>query len=207
MKKGQKRGGMSLKGGNVTLRVFRAIWWGHFCQTAWTPVFCNSPSKSMFWHFWPFFDIFWWFWVLHFIIFFTFPFSDFVTFSGFCIFSILTLFHVFDDFTENTIFNCFSSFFNFENSRVKIRPSFDPFCPPSSTPMASTWWCSILNGDFFSLFFDILTHFWSFLVIFCRFFNFAIKNSLFLIIFWPIFVIIFYWFLSFLRNFSHFFEF
>jgi len=37
---GQKRGGMSLKGVNVTLRVFRAIWWGHFCQTAWTPVFC-----------------------------------------------------------------------------------------------------------------------------------------------------------------------
>jgi len=48
MKNGQKRGGMSLNGVNVTLRVFRAIWWGHFCQTAWTPVFCVFGLRTGF---------------------------------------------------------------------------------------------------------------------------------------------------------------
>ena len=183
---------MSLNGVNVTLRVFRAIWWGHFCQTAWTPVFCVFGLRTGFRHFWRFLTLFSLFLILYFVTFCVFHFLVFVTFVTFCILSILTLFHVFDDFVNFMFFYSFSSFFNFENSRVKIRPSFDLFLAPASTPMASTWWWSFLNGVFFSLFFDDLTHFWSFLVIFCHFFRFAIKNSLFLINFWHIFEVSFW---------------
>jgi len=202
MKKCQKRGGMSLKRQNVTLRVFRAIWWGHFCQTAWTPVFCNSPSKSMFWHFWPFFTLFSLFPILIFVTFDDFDFLYFVTFVTFCIFLILIIFHVFGDFDEIMFFYCFSLFFKFENSRVKIRPSFDLFLAPASTPMASTWWWSFLNGDFFSLFFDIFGHFEWFLINFWWFFDFAIKNRDFLTVFWSLFEVSFWSILYFLVNFD-----
>jgi len=92
-----------------------------------------------------FFVIFWWFQFYHFFGFCVFEFCHFFCFSDFWVF---VTFWVFVDFDENTFFYSFSSFFKFENSRVKIRPSFDLFCPPSSTPMASTWWCSILNVKF-----------------------------------------------------------
>jgi len=114
-------------------------------------------------------------WFLMILIFSLFWFSHF---SDFLVF--VTFWH-FVDFTKNTIFYSFSSFFNFENSRVKIRPSFDLFLAPASTPMASTWWCSILNGKILSLFLSLFHDFGWFLSDFCRFFSFAIKKSLFLI--------------------------
>jgi len=154
-----------------------------------------------FWHFFVTFLTFPFCWFYRFCVF---AFCHFLCFYDFLIFDT---FWVFDDFDENTIFYSFSSFFNFENSRVKIRPSFDLFCPPSSTPMASTWRGSFLNGEILSLFFDVLTHFWSFFVYFEWFFNFAIKNSLFLTHFCHYFWSNFSHFLFFLWNFDPFFEF
>jgi len=104
-KNGQKRGGMSLKGVNVTLRVFRAIWWGHFCQTAWTPVFCVFGLRMGFHDFWPFLTLFWWFFSFAFFTFWWF------WFSHFCHFFTFYHFLDFDDFWVLSFFVIFLSFF------------------------------------------------------------------------------------------------
>ena len=87
-----------------------------------------------------FFVIFWCCKFCHFLYFCIFCFSDFITFSVLSIFdvfwvlSFLSLFHV---------FYYFDLFFNFSKGILKIRPSFDLFLAPASTPMAST-----LGGSF-----------------------------------------------------------
>jgi len=84
---------------------------------------------------------------------------------------------------------------------LKIRPSFDLFLAPASTPMASTWRGSFLNGEILLLFLSPFDHFEWFLINFCHFFRFAIKNSLFLTVFWSLFEVSFWSILYFLVNF------
>ena len=82
-----------------------------------------------------FFDHFCWFQFYHFFCFCVFWFCHFLHFSDFLNFDTFSLFV---DFHDLLFFYCFSLFFNFSKGILKIRPSFDHFCPPSSTPMAST---------------------------------------------------------------------
>jgi len=110
--------------------------------------------------------------VFSFVIFLTFVILHFVTFLTFSILLIFTVFWVLSFLSIFMFFSCFDLFFSFWKGILKIRPSFDPFCPPSSTPMASTLGGSFLNGkkclffflsflkmSLFSLNFD---QFWSF---------------------------------------------
>jgi len=104
---GQKRGGMSLNGVNVTLRVFRAIWWGHFCHSAWTPVFCVFGLRTGFHDFWWFLMIFDDFYFLTFVDFVFFHFLDFWCFLIFVIFSLFVFcwfLMIFDHFLLIDIF-------------------------------------------------------------------------------------------------------
>jgi len=102
-------------------------------------------------------DILAFFGFLTFLTFFTFSFSDFVTFlvfhfsdfGDFCVFmilSILTLFLILPFLSLFTVFYKFNLFLSFEKGILKIRPSFDLFLAPASTPMASTLGGSFLNG-------------------------------------------------------------
>jgi len=118
--------------------------------------------------------------IFHFFHFSDFVFCHFFTFSlfWFCHFLCFSDFRIFDDFhifvifSDFMIFNCFYWFFNFVKGILKIRPSFDLFCPPSSTPMASTWRGSFLNGKFDHCFFVTFLVFHSFLIIFSDFWPF-----------------------------------
>jgi len=114
------------------------------------------PIYLTFWGFWgtpPFFTIFVTFSDFHFYTFVDFWFYEFVTFFTFLILSI------FDDFwfcwflSLFTLFYYFDLFFNFSKGILKIRPSFDLFLAPASTPMASTLGGSIPYVKFELFFF------------------------------------------------------
>ena len=135
--------------------------------------FAKCQKVPFIWHFGLFrvftiFDIFhvFIFSLLCFFTFSLFPFWWFLCFSDFLIF---VTFCIFDDFDDFHFFHCFYWFFNFFKGILKIRPSFDHFCPPSSTPMASTWRGSIPYVKFDHLFFVTFPVFHSFYVIFDRF--------------------------------------
>jgi len=117
-------------------------------------------------HFFTVFFTFSWFWFCHFFHFFIFC---FFTFSGFCVFLIFVTFSLFVDFLDFMIFYSFSLFFNFSKGILKIRPSFDPFCPPSSSPMASTWRGSIPYVKFDHYFLLTFHDFYSFFTVFTQF--------------------------------------
>jgi len=107
--------------------------------------------------------------VLHFV---TFSGFVFFTFSHFITFLILSIFDVFCIFWFLSLFHffyCFDLFFNFVKGILKIRPSFDHFCPPSSTPMASTLGGSFLNVKKCLFFFLSFFKKWLFLLIFDHF--------------------------------------
>jgi len=74
----------------------------------------------------------------NFVTFFTFSLFTFVTFFTFLILSIFDDFCILSFLMNFTFFYDLNLFLSFEKGILKIRPSFDPFCPPSSTPMAST---------------------------------------------------------------------
>ena len=118
-------------------------------------------------HFFHYFLTFFTFHFCHFFTFCIFHFCHFFTFSVFLIFDDFLIFVIFLDFA---FFHCFFLFFNFVKGILKIRPSFDPFCPPSSTPMASTLGGSIPYVKFEHCFFVTFHDFDSFLVIFDHFF-------------------------------------
>jgi len=111
----------------------------------------------------------------HFITFYTFSLFWFCHFWWFSILSIFVTFWIFMILVFFTVFYYFDLFLSFEKGILKIRPSFDLFCPPSSTPMASTLGGSIpyvKNELFFFLsflkkcvFLIILSDFWSFFLI------------------------------------------
>jgi len=145
-----------------------------------------------------FFDQFSWFPFYHFFHFCTFLFLSLFEFLHFLDFITFSLFV---DFIDFHVFEWFFMFFNFSKGILKIRPSFDHFCPPSSTPMASTLRGSILNVKSDHSFLSLFHCFWWFLINFCHFFSFAIKNSLFLINFRHFFDINFRSILYFLVNF------
>jgi len=108
-----------------------------------------------------FFVIFWSFWFCHFLCFCIFWFCHFLTFS---VLSIFVTFSLFAFLVILSLFYEFDLFFNFWKGILKIRPSFDHFCPPSSTPMASTLGGSFLNVKkhlFFFLSFFKKWYFWS----------------------------------------------
>jgi len=166
--------------------------------------FTKCQKVPFIWHFglfrvFVFFDIFHFsdFAFCHFFCFSLFAFCWFLCFSDFLDF---VDFGVFVNFSDFLFFHSFSLFFNFSKGILKIRPSFDLFCPPSSTPMASTWGGSFLNGEILLLFLLAFSVFWLFFDDFWWFFDFAIKNRDFLInfshFFWSFFCH-FFWFFSF----------
>ena len=112
----------------------------------------NCQKVPFIWHF----GVFWVFVIFHFFHIFIFSFLTFFTFSlfWFCHFShfldfhVFVGFHIFLIFDDFHFFHHFSSFFNFSKGILKIRPSFDPFLAPTSTPMASTLRGLILNVKF-----------------------------------------------------------
>jgi len=109
--------------------------------------------------------------IFHFFDFFTFCIFCFCHFLHFIDFVIFDDFDVFVIFVDFTFFYYFSWFFNFVKGILKIRPSFDHFYPPSSTPMASTLGGSIPYVKFDHFFLTVFWHFNSFLVIFTHFWS------------------------------------
>jgi len=116
-----------------------------------------------------FLTLFFTFFTFHFCHFFCFSVFHFCWFLSFYDFLIFVTFHVFVNFINFVFFYSFFAFFNFSKGMVKIRPSFDLFLAPTSTPMASTWRGSFLNVKFDHSFLSVFHDFDSFLIIFCHF--------------------------------------
>ena len=108
-------GGMSLKGVNVTLCEIRGIWSGHFCKTAWTPVFCVFGLRTGFHNFWWFLTLFTHF---KFSLFDDLWFSDFVNFVDFWFLSILMILLICDFWWFLVNFCCWHYFWSLFVSKL-----------------------------------------------------------------------------------------